>query len=80
MNKILAAFCLLGTIVGLGLSQRHNITSQSASWTGTPVGEPRNVRLSRVDKVGFMGFGIACACAGLYFVARIRDEDTRKRP
>jgi hypothetical protein len=80
MNKLMAIFFLLGAIGGVGLSQRDTFQTQNRSYYGIPVGEERTVQITRVDRVGYMAFGIVCMVACLFFVARARRDDLRLPP
>ncbi|HXJ61054.1 MAG TPA: hypothetical protein VNU68_30785 [Verrucomicrobiae bacterium] len=76
MNKLMAILFLLGAIGGFGLSQRESYQTQSHTWTGTPVGEPRTVHMTRADRVSYVAFGVVCMAGCLYFGVRIRREVT----
>ena len=78
MNKLLAILFLLGAIGGFGLSQRDDFQTQNQTRTGVPVGEVRTVQVTRIDRAGYVVFGVVCMAACLYFVARIRREDLRR--
>jgi len=78
MNKLMAILFLLGAIGGFGLSQRDSFQTQSRTYTGAPVGEPRTVHITRGDRVGYIAFGVVCMVACLYFVVRIRRGDFRR--
>jgi hypothetical protein len=41
-----------------------------------PVGEPRTGYVTRTDRIFYIVFGAACMVGGLYFIARIRREDS----
>ena len=78
MNKLLALFLMLGAIGGFGMSQRENFQTQSHTWTGEPVGEPRVVQQTRAERAGYFGFGLLCMIGCIYFIARIRNDDLRR--
>ncbi len=77
MNKLLAILLLLGAIAGFGLSTRTSYQIQDLTPRGAPVGEPRTVYPSSGDKAFYVIFGAACMAGSLYFIARIRREDSR---
>ena len=78
MNKLMAMFLLLGALGGFGMSQRDSFQTQSQTWTGAPVGEPRTVKITPEDRVGYVAFGFACMAGCLYFAVRIRRDDLRR--
>lgn len=78
INKLLAMLLLLGAIGAFGLSQRTSYEVQQQGWLGAPVGEPRTIYVSRGDRVGFIAAGAVCMAGCLYFVARIRRDDTHR--
>ncbi len=77
MNKLMAILFLLGAIGGFGLSTRTSYQVQRQTYYGTPVGEPRTVAVSAGTRVFYVAFGVVCTAACLYFVGRIRYEDSR---
>jgi hypothetical protein len=78
INKLLALFFLLGAIGAFGLSQRTSYQVQDHSYYGTPVGEPRTVYIRAGDRVYYMLVGVACMAGSLYFVAKVRRNDTNR--
>jgi hypothetical protein len=76
MNKLMAILFLLGALGAFALSERssYQVQNQSRGW---PVGEPRTVYVSTGHQafLRVLGAGLMAGC--LYFVARIRKEDTR---
>ncbi|HLH56317.1 MAG TPA: hypothetical protein VKY92_22210 [Verrucomicrobiae bacterium] len=75
MNKLFAILLLLGALASFGLSQRATLKAQETGTRGQPIGEPRMVPATRVDKIFFVGFGAACMVGCVFFVAKIRKED-----
>jgi hypothetical protein len=75
MNKLLAILFLLGAIGGFGMSQRTAYRVQEQTRYGAPIGEPVTVPVEHGDKIFFVAFGVACMIGGLYFLAKIRQED-----
>jgi hypothetical protein len=78
MNKLMAILFLLGALGSFGMSQRDSFQAQDHSRSGAPVGEVRTVQVTRGDRVAYIAFGIACAAACVYFIARIRRDDLRR--
>jgi hypothetical protein len=77
MNKLLAILFLLGALGCFGLAVGTTYQVQDHTYYGTPVGEPRTVEIRRSDRIFYVAFGAACMAAGLYFIARIRRQDSR---
>ncbi len=73
----MAILFLLGTIAGFGLSVGTTYQVQDQTPWGSPVGEPRKVVTRSGDRIFFGAFGTVCMAGCLYFVAKIRREDTR---
>jgi hypothetical protein len=76
MNKLMAILLLLGAIAGFGLSEGTKYVVRDQTHTGMPVGEPRTGYVTRTDRIFYIVFGAACMVGGLYFIARIRREDS----
>jgi hypothetical protein len=77
MNKLLAILFLIGALAGFGLSVGTSYQVQDQNYYGSPVGKPRTAYITSGDRVFYVAFGVICMAAGLYFVARIRREDSR---
>jgi hypothetical protein len=78
MNKLMAILLLLGAIGGFGMSQQGSFQTQSHTWTGAPVGEPRIVQQRRAERAGYFAFGLLCMIGCIYFIARIRNDDAER--
>lgn len=76
MNKLMAILFLLGALAGFGLSVGTSYQVQDQTSTGSPVGQPRTVYIKGRDRIFYIAFGVACMAAGLYFIARIRREES----
>ena len=76
MNKLMAILFLLGALAAFGLSQRSSYQVQDQTRYGAPVGEPRTVSIGSGDRAFFIVLGAACLAGGLYFVAKLRRDDT----
>jgi hypothetical protein len=77
MNKVMAflfGFCALG---GFALSQRSSFQSQNVNRWGAPIGEVRTVSITPAGRIGYIAFGAVCMAGCLFFLAQIRNEDTR---
>jgi hypothetical protein len=78
MNKLLAILFLLGALGAFGLSQRDSYQVQDQSRYGTPVGEVRTVYVTRSERVFLIVVGAACMAGCLYFLAKVRRDDTHR--
>lgn len=77
MNKLMAMLFLFGAIAGFGLSVRTaSYQVQDQTPHGSPVGEPRTAYVTKNDRAFYVAFGAANMAASLYFVARIRREES----
>jgi hypothetical protein len=77
MNKLMAILFSLGAIGGFGLSQRQSYETQSHSIYGAPAGEVRTIAINPSDRAGYAGVGAVCAIAALFFIVRVRRDDSR---
>ena len=78
MNKLLAMLFLFGAIGSFALSQQFSFETQSQGLYGTPVGEVRTVYITPSDRIGYTISGAVCLAVSLFFIARIRRDDTRR--
>lgn len=77
MNKLMAILFLLGALASFGLSVGTSYQVQDQTYYGSPVGEPRTVCIKKSDRIFYVILGAGCMAAGLYFIARVRREDSR---
>ena len=78
MNKLMAILFALGALADFGLSQSDSYKTRNQTTLGTPVGPERTVYLTRRDRIAYTVFGVSCAIGCLYFIARIRRDDSRR--
>ena len=76
MNKLLAILMLLGAIGGFGLSTRTSYQFQGENRYGAPLGEPGTVYITSGDRIFYVVFGALCMAGSLYFIVRIRLEES----
>jgi len=77
MNKLMAILLLLGAMAAFGLSEGTKYVVRDQTHIGMPVGEPRTAYVTKTDRIFYIAVGATCMVGGLYFVARIRAEDSR---
>ena len=78
MNKFMAVLFALGTIGFFGLAQRDSYETQNQTRSGASVGPVRTVEITQGDRQGYIIFGALCMTVCIYFLARIRRDDSRR--
>jgi hypothetical protein len=78
MNKFWALMFALGSFAFFGLSQQYSRVVQDHSRYGEPVGQPRIVGITDGERTAYQVLGIISILACVYFIARVRGDDTRK--
>ncbi len=78
MNKLLAILLGMCALGAFAVSQLDSFQTQDVGRTGNPMGAPHLYFNSRAEKMGFVGFGMVCMGASLFFIVRTRRDDLRR--
>ena len=78
MNKLLAMLFAFGEIGSFALSQQVSFETQSDNGYGVPAGPVRTVYITEGDKLRYTISGAMCLAVCLYFIARVRRDDSRR--
>jgi hypothetical protein len=73
MKYLLALLLAVGAIGSFGLAKKDSIKSRYEDRWGKPVGEEITVRVTRLDRIGYVTLGVLLAMGALYILARRKE-------
>ena len=73
MKRLLVFLLVVGAIGSFGLAQKNSFKTRHQTRTGAPVGEEVTVRVTTLDRIGFVTLGVLLSMGALYILARRED-------
>ena len=73
MKNVLALLFVIGAIGAFGLAQKDSFKSRAQNRWGEPVGEEFTVRVTTMDRIGYVSLGVLLAMGALYILARRKE-------
>lgn len=73
MKYLLALLLAVGAIGSFGLAQKNSFKTRSQNRWGEPIGEEVTVRVTTLDRIGFVTLGVLLSMGALYILARRKE-------